>query len=91
MCPWDAEFDHWQARVMFGLNKLTLEWQPGTPMPLSLPVDIIGGLELVSSETAVNPRRQLKSRGMNSHLVASSARERLTRLSTDFCDNSCTM
>eukprot|EP01052_Picozoa_sp_SAG31_P040472 SAG31_NODE_5868_length_2282_cov_6.325240_1_plen_237_part_10 len=36
MIPWELDFDHLQARVMFGQNKLTLDWQLGAPMPALL-------------------------------------------------------
>ena len=36
MIPWSEEFEQPQARFMFGLNKMVLEWQQGSPMPLDL-------------------------------------------------------
>ena len=40
MIPWDVQFVEQQARVIFGANRLTLEWQVGTAMPLKLPSEI---------------------------------------------------
>eukprot|EP01044_Picomonas_judraskeda_P008778 COSAG03_NODE_1025_length_4996_cov_2.971615_2_plen_274_part_00 len=37
MIPFEAEYKHLQARVMFGLNKLEVPWMLGTPMPNELP------------------------------------------------------
>jgi hypothetical protein len=37
MIPFDEQFKHLQARVMFGLNKLEVPWMLGTPMPAELP------------------------------------------------------
>ena len=33
MIPWSEEFEQPQARFMFGLNKMVLEWQQGSPLP----------------------------------------------------------
>lgn len=41
MIPWGQEFDHLQARVMFGMNELTLSWIQGTPMPETLVENIL--------------------------------------------------
>ena len=46
MIPWNAKHDHLQARVLFGMNSLTLEWQPGARMPITLVEDIVRALEL---------------------------------------------
>lgn len=46
MIPWELDFDHLQARVMFGQNKLTLDWQLGAPMPALLCEQIVAALEL---------------------------------------------
>eukprot|EP01052_Picozoa_sp_SAG31_P009221 SAG31_NODE_480_length_15108_cov_56.073423_10_plen_673_part_00 len=46
MIPWEQEFDHLQARVMFGQNKLTLDWQIGAAMPPLLCEQIVRALEL---------------------------------------------
>jgi hypothetical protein len=37
MIPFQEQFKHLQARVMFGLNKLEVLWMLGTPMPAELP------------------------------------------------------
>ena len=36
MIPWSDDFEQPQARFMFGLNKLVLEWQQGSPLPSDL-------------------------------------------------------
>ena len=40
MIPWESEFEHLQARVLFGLNIHMLVWIQGEPMPVSLLEDI---------------------------------------------------
>ena len=37
MIPFEEQFKHLQARVMFGLNKLEVPWMLGAPMPPELP------------------------------------------------------
>ena len=44
MIPWEQQFDHLQARVMFGMNSLALSWMEGTPMPEGLVDDIMAAL-----------------------------------------------
>lgn len=51
MIPWDEEFDHLQARVLFSQNILTLEWQrnedgSASSMPASLVPEIIKAMQL---------------------------------------------
>ena len=46
MIPFDEQFKHLQARVMFGLNKLEVPWMLGTPMPPSLPDMIMEAMGL---------------------------------------------
>eukprot|EP01052_Picozoa_sp_SAG31_P003649 SAG31_NODE_143_length_22627_cov_14.541347_6_plen_620_part_00 len=46
MIPWNQEFQHLQARVMFGQNKLTLDWQLGAPMAPALCQHIVDALDL---------------------------------------------
>ena len=41
MIPWDEKFVHLQARQMFGVNRLTLEWIEGTPMPQNIVSEIV--------------------------------------------------
>ena len=53
MIPWSEQFEHLQARVMFGLNKLTLDWQLRASMPRALPQDIVSALEL--NQTGTRP------------------------------------
>ena len=50
MIPWEEDFQHLQARVLFGQNKLTLEWQLGTPMPPFLCQQIIDALDVGSRQ-----------------------------------------
>lgn len=45
MIPFEQEFDHLQARVLFGMNNLTLTWQEEMPMPDSLPEQIVEALK----------------------------------------------
>ena len=44
MIPFGQDFEHGQARFMFGLNKLVLPWIVGTPMPAKLPDQIFQAL-----------------------------------------------
>ena len=37
MIPFDQEFEHLQARMLFGMNKFQILWELGTPMPADLP------------------------------------------------------
>lgn len=41
MIPFAERFDHLQARQLFGVNKLCLEWIEGQPMPANLVADIV--------------------------------------------------
>ena len=45
MIPWDQQFDHLQARVMFGMNSLVLSWMEEMPMPEDLVDSIVAALE----------------------------------------------
>jgi hypothetical protein len=45
MIPFDQDFEQLQARVMFGMNKLSLSWTVGQPMPATLVDDIIKAIE----------------------------------------------
>lgn len=45
MIPFEAQFEHMQARVMFGMNDLVLSWMEEMPMPQSLPDDILNSLQ----------------------------------------------
>ena len=45
MVEWDQHFLHLQARVMFGMNKLTLFWLPGTPLPEDVVTAIVDALD----------------------------------------------
>ena len=44
MIPWDSQFQHMQARVMFGMNDLQLGWMEEDPMPEGLVDDIMAAL-----------------------------------------------
>eukprot|EP01046_Picozoa_sp_COSAG06_P027016 COSAG06_NODE_2360_length_7005_cov_13.853026_12_plen_182_part_01 len=46
MIPFDQDFEHPQARFMFGLNKLVIPWMLGTPMPADLVDKIVDAMEL---------------------------------------------
>ena len=41
MIPFAQRFEELQARQLFGVNKLSLEWIEGTTMPKSLVRDIV--------------------------------------------------
>jgi hypothetical protein len=45
MIPYGQDFEHLQARVMFGMNKLSLYWVLGQPMPLTLVDDIARAID----------------------------------------------
>ena len=45
MIDFEQEFEHLQARVMFGLNKLSLFWLPGEPMPDTLVDKIVDAVQ----------------------------------------------
>ena len=45
MIPWGQHFEHLQARVVFGMNKLTLFWEPGTPLPADIIPQIVDALD----------------------------------------------
>ena len=40
MIPFGQDFENLQARVMFGMNKMTLYWELGQPMP----ADLVGAI-----------------------------------------------
>ena len=40
MIPFGQDFEHLQARVMFGMNKMTLYWELGQTMP----ADLVGAI-----------------------------------------------
>eukprot|EP01052_Picozoa_sp_SAG31_P041598 SAG31_NODE_6350_length_2052_cov_1.145929_1_plen_578_part_01 len=46
MIPWEQEFEHLQARVMFGQNKLTLDWQLGASMPPMLCEQLVNAIDV---------------------------------------------
>ena len=44
MIPFESQFQHMQARVMFGMNDLQLGWMEEDPMPEGLVDDIMAAL-----------------------------------------------
>ena len=46
MIPFGEEFEHLQARMLFGMNKFQILWELGTPMPADLPERIAEAMEL---------------------------------------------
>jgi hypothetical protein len=62
MIPFDQDFEQLQARVMFGMNKLSLSWTVGQPMPATLVDDIIKAIESPSWERFLATTRGHKSR-----------------------------
>eukprot|EP01048_Picozoa_sp_COSAG05_P012560 COSAG05_NODE_1267_length_5328_cov_2.245554_1_plen_1512_part_01 len=58
MISWADQFEHLQAKVIFGSNDLALEWQPSSPMPPNLVPDIVKALDLpllAQSQAAPEP------------------------------------
>ena len=53
MIPWEAQFQHMQARVMFGMNDLQLGWMEEDPMPEGLVDDIMAALVAEPPEPAL--------------------------------------
>ena len=45
MIPFEEKFEHLQARQLFGVNKLSLVWIEGEPMPDTLVGDIVKAIE----------------------------------------------
>ena len=46
MIPFTQEFEHLQARMLFGMNKFQITWELGKPMPADLPDRIAEAMEL---------------------------------------------
>ena len=46
MIPFDEEFEHLQARMLFGMNKFQILWELGTPMPADLADRIVEAMEI---------------------------------------------
>mmetsp|Transcript_22760 Transcript_22760/g.34435 ORF Transcript_22760/g.34435 Transcript_22760/m.34435 type:complete len:506 (+) Transcript_22760:160-1677(+) len=44
MIPYDQEFEHLQARVLFGMNLLSLKWEENQPMPANVVDDILNAI-----------------------------------------------
>ena len=51
MIPFDEEFEHLQARMLFGMNKFQILWELGTPMPADLPDRIVEAMDLGGQST----------------------------------------
>ena len=47
MIPYNEEFEHPQARFLFGQNMYTLEWQIGSPMPTELVSKIVDAMQII--------------------------------------------
>lgn len=63
MIPWTEQFEEQQARVIFGQNRLQLEWQVGQPMPTDLASKIA---EAVGSDlSALDILRWIVERQLN--------------------------
>ena len=45
MIPFDEEFEHLQARMLFGMNKFQISWELGKPMPPDLPDRIVEAMQ----------------------------------------------
>ena len=45
MIPFDQEFEHLQARMLFGMNKFQITWELGKPMPPDLPDRIVEAMQ----------------------------------------------
>ena len=45
MIPFDEEFEHLQARMLFGMNKFQITWELGKPMPPDLPDRIVEAMQ----------------------------------------------
>jgi hypothetical protein len=76
MIPFDQEFENLQARVIFNANKLVIPWMLGTPMPPSLPDQILQAMGLVSpapTRPEVEPEDEAASLGMEAALAAERA------------------
>lgn len=71
MTPWDQHFEHLQARVIFGMNKLTLFWAPGTTMPADVIPSIVGALDQASQQEEDDVLRRVQSAPQ--HLTGSSS------------------
>ena len=64
MIPWDAQFDHLQGRVMFGMNQLTLDWPSGTPMPPDLVGNICAAIDGTATPEPDSPDSLNRSASM---------------------------
>ena len=73
MIPFDQEFEHLQARMLFGMNKFQITWELGKPMPPDLPDRIVeamqsqGPISIAPGGPAVTVR--LAPFGLGAHLL----------------------
>ena len=73
MIPWERQFDHLQARVMFGMNDLQLGWMEEDPMPEGLVDDIMAAL------VAEPPAPAPEDDGLSATSSAASLRPQMSR------------
>jgi len=73
MIPWEAQFQHMQARVMFGMNDLQLGWLEEDPMPEGLVDDIMAAL------VAEPPAPAPEDDGLSETSSAASLRPQMSR------------
>ena len=76
MIPFDQEFEHLQARVIFNANKLVIPWMLGTPMPANLPDQILQAMGVASPAPArpdIEPEDEAAAPGMEAALAAERA------------------
>jgi len=60
MIDWEEKFEHLQARVMFGVNRLTLFWLKGALMPPDLVQQLLNALQLPGAAEEVQPEPELE-------------------------------
>ena len=71
MIPFGEEFEHLQARMLFGMNKFQITWELGKPMPPDLPDRIV---EAMQSQGRISiapggPAVRLAPFGLGAHLL----------------------
>ena len=71
MIPFEQEFEHLQARMLFGMNKFQITWELGKPMPPDLPDRIV---EAMQSQGRISiapggPAVRLAPFGLRAHLL----------------------
>ena len=78
MIPFDQEFEHLQARMLFGMNKFQITWELGKPMPPDLPDRIV---EAMQSQGRISiapggPAVRLAPARLGAHLLSCCAHRR---------------